>query len=96
VFKVFEILERIERKLNFLGEQMSTANQALTDLQAAQAAIAKAVSDAAADIKALAAQLVPGVDPNTVEAIAQDLNAKATALEAAIVPPPAPPTQPAS
>lgn len=62
---------------------------ALTDLKAAQAAIAKGVQDVSTYLKALAGTITGGVSAADAEAIAADLNAQAAALEALV---PAAPT----
>lgn len=57
---------------------------ALTDLQAAVAAIQTAVSAAVAEIQSLASQIGTNTDDPAVEALAQQVQTQATNLQAAV------------
>lgn len=60
--------------------------QALDDLKAAQTALTAGVNDAVAALKGAAEKLAGGISADEAEAVADDLKAKAAALEAAVAP----------
>lgn len=88
-----EVLERIEHKINQLGESMSTQSQALTDLQGSVTAlqdttqkVATDVTAAVADIKALGVQIADlqaagGATPDQLAALKTSIDSITASLQ---------------
>ena len=68
----------------YLAQQLEKIMSALTDLQAAVAAISSAVTAAVAEIQSLATQIGTNTDDPQVEAAAQSIQTAATNLQAAV------------
>jgi hypothetical protein len=76
-----QLVQILSNQATLLQGQATMANE-LADLQAAQTKMAQSVSDIGAAVKALAAKIVPGIDPAAVESLAQEFSAQGDALEA--------------
>lgn len=79
---------------HYLAQQLEHIMSALTDLQAAVAAISTAVGNAVTEIQALAAQIGTNTDDPQVESAATQIQTLATNLQTAVTAatPPAAPT----